>query len=80
MHMEQNMAAWVDKDADALLEECLYEIQTPEILRGLSYDYVIVAVKNENTAKEIMAELTDLYQIKREKLIWKPAKQVIRHS
>ncbi len=80
MHMEQNMAAWVDKDADALLEECLYEIQTPEILRGLSYDYIVVAVKNENTAKEIMAELTDLYQIKREKLIWKPAKQVIRHS
>lgn len=80
MHKEQNMAAWVDKDADALIEECLYEIQTPEILRGLSYDYVIVAVKNENTAKEIMAELTDLYQIKREKLIWKPAKQVIRHS
>lgn len=80
MHKEQNMVAWVDKDADALLEECLYEVQTPEILCGLSYDYIIVAVKNENTAKEIIAELTDLYQIKREKLIWKPAKQVIRHS
>lgn len=79
MHKEGNMAAWVDKEAEERIEECLYEIKRPEILREISYDYVVVAVKSESAAKEIMEELIDLYQIEREKLIWKPVRQVIRH-
>lgn len=79
MHKEENMAAWVDQAAGERIEECLYEIKGPEILREISCDYIVIAVKSESTAKEIMEELANLYQIKREKLIWKPAKQVIRH-
>lgn len=80
MNKEKNMAAWIDKEADDRKEECLYEIEKPEILREISYDYIVVAVKSEDTAKEIMEELTDLYHIEREKLIWRTARQVIRHS
>lgn len=79
MRKEKNMVAWIDKEADGRNEECLYDIKRPEILQEISYDYILIAVKSENVANEIMEELIDLYHINKEKLIWKPAKQVVWH-
>lgn len=76
MQKAANMVAWIDKKADSKTEECLYEIKHPDTLKDISYDCIIIAIKSENTAREIMKELTELYHVNSRKLLWKPVNQI----
>lgn len=66
-----NIVAWIDENYNRKSEQCLYKIESPEILLNLKYDFIIIAVIDEMLSKEIKCKLTDLYAVKEECLIWK---------
>lgn len=66
-----NIVAWIDKDYKKKLEQCLYEIKSPEILPDLIYDFIIIAVLDERLADQIRNRLVDIYGINTECIIWK---------
>lgn len=63
------LRGWVDENYKNLMKE-EHIIQSPDILRNLEFDYVVIAVKNEKVALEIQENLIKL-GIKRQKVIWK---------
>ena len=63
--------AWVDKQYFDKREQCLYKVQSPEVLPGLQYDYVIIAVMDRLLASQIKKKLMDTYFIKESVIIWK---------
>lgn len=73
---EAQIVAWIDKLGDRRSEECLYEIQYPQILKNLKFDYVVIAVLEEYLAKKIQCSLVQDYGIRKEVIIWKPVKRV----
>lgn len=73
---ETNMVCWVDKEADGRRNECAYPVQRPEVLLGMDWDILIIAVKSEKLAKEIMENLYGLYGIDKAKMHWAAAEQI----
>ena len=49
----------------------LFQISTPEKLKDLEYDYVVIAVKREQIAKDIINRIERINPELDEKLIWK---------
>lgn len=68
---EKQIVAWVDKQYFDKREQCLYKVQSPEVLPGLQYDYVIIAVMDRLLASQIKKKLMDTYFIKESVIIWK---------
>jgi lipopolysaccharide biosynthesis glycosyltransferase len=63
-----NMIMWADKNGEALAKKGL-PVSTPEKIRGLPYDYVVIAVKETEMARTIRKELAAL-GIKKKKIVW----------
>lgn len=68
------VASWVDKDYMRLREEGLSVESLEEALIN-HYDYIVIAIEDEEAAKEIQSLLLD-YNIKREKIIWEKRNKV----
>ncbi len=68
------LIAWVDKNAVNIKNE-FYEINEPEYVTGLSYDYIIIAIKSTVKKEEILDQLIRL-NIDKEKIIWEEPKRV----
>lgn len=62
------IAAWVDKSAPLYRKQGL-QVQNREDIKQCSYDYVLIAVYQENVAEEIRNELID-YGINPEIIVW----------
>ena len=62
----------IEEWVDSFPEKSIYKycnIKSPDVLRNILYDYILIAVKNENTANEIKGKLKSM-GIKEEKIIW----------
>lgn len=66
---------WVDKNYEKLQG---YNIQNPEVIRGMDFDYILIAVDDYYTVKEIVLYLKRL-GVKKEKIIWNSAR-IIKYS
>lgn len=65
-----HVVAWLDKEPKGKEVKCLHDIEKPNLLANLKYDYVIVAVMEESLANQIRMELTEIYNINNEKIVW----------
>ena len=78
-YMDQNslyqfcmIVSWVDADYRKKQAGC-YEIECPEAIKGISFDYVLIAVDDYYNAREIVRYLNKL-GVRREKIIWNSTK------
>lgn len=76
MNKQKNMVLWIDKNAEKKVEECAYPIQKPDALIKVDWEIILVAVKSENVAHQIMDEVTILYHIDRKKVIWRTIEHI----
>lgn len=79
VYMDQNslyqfcmIVSWVDADYRKKQADC-YEIECPEVIKGISFDYVLIAVDDYYNAREIVRYLNKL-GVQREKIIWNSTK------
>lgn len=63
------VAAWVDKAYEKILD-LKDQVQLPNILSKLDFDYLVIAVESEQIAMEIEQDLINM-GVSRDKLIWK---------
>lgn len=70
LEKEQNMVLWIDKEAEKRARECAYPIRMPEVLMQTEWDAILIAVKSENTAVQIMDELAETYHIEQTRICW----------
>lgn len=63
-----NIVAWVDTNYMNYQRDDCY-IEAPEIIRRISFDFIIIAVDDYYTAKEIILFLNEL-GVKKEKIVW----------
>ena len=70
LEKEQNMVLWIDKEAEKRARECAYPIRMPEVLMQTEWDAILIAVKSENTAVQIMDELAGTYHIEQTRICW----------
>lgn len=67
---DKNIVAWVDKEGDRKSDDCLYQIDYPQVLDKLSFDYLLIAVLDKKVASTITTSLVENYGIRREKMLW----------
>ncbi|MCH5186188.1 MAG: hypothetical protein J1F64_08700, partial [Oscillospiraceae bacterium] len=62
---------WVDKNYKDLTDkiDSVYGIDNLTVCPGNTYDYVLIAIDNENICRDVEAELINL-GIKKEKIVW----------
>ena len=65
-----NVVAWIDKEKDFAQGQ---KIDRVEILKSISYDCIVIAVKEKKTAQEISNGLIQL-GVKDEQIIWQKPK------
>lgn len=65
------IAAWIDKSPSNKSEQCLYQIDAPEVLERLEFDYIVIAVLKKEVSEIIREELVNNYQIQEAKIIWR---------
>lgn len=70
---KKTLVAWVDKNVNGKAEQCLYDILPVKHIVYLSYEYIVIAIKNEDIATEIKKDLIRDYGISNEKIIWEPS-------
>ena len=70
-HKKDIIVAWVDEEYIEKTEQSLYQVDPPEKLIELQYDYIIIAVLDQVLAGKIRKELIDKYGIKDEVILWK---------
>lgn len=62
-----NIVAWCDKNYKKF--DVDMQIQSPELIQNLKYDYILVAVENRDVFEEIKAELCNIYYCDESKII-----------
>lgn len=72
----QNMVMWIDQDAEKRTTECAYPINMPEVLTEVDWDILLVAVKSECLAMQIMDRLEETYHIARAKMCWSKVEHI----
>ena len=65
------IVAWVDKYPDGKSLRCNHQILPTQILNEMSYDYILISVKDKKIAEEIKYDLTKNFDISSDLLIWK---------
>lgn len=65
------IVAWVDKSPKGKAEQCLHEIDLPNKILHLNYDYIIIAVMEETLALRIREELICHYAVQDQRILWK---------
>lgn len=68
--LKDNVVAWLDRDWKNKSEECMFPIGKPEVISELEFDYVIIAISDENIAIHIRKDLSERYFVPKEKIIW----------
>lgn len=63
------IVAWADKNAKDVQTD-YRKVYDADILNSTNYDVVVVAIANEDKAKEVALEISDKYNITQEKIIW----------
>lgn len=64
------VVGWIDKNCD-LYHFDYTEVISPEQLKNLSYDIILISVMYENVADQIRQELTETWKISEDTIIWK---------
>lgn len=70
------LVGWVDERYQYYQEQGLHVLSLDK-LDELEYNYILLAVKHEELAKEIKEELIKKYNVKEEKIIWLKAVNII---
>lgn len=68
---KENVVAWVDKNPEGKTEQCMYEITAIKEIVDKNFDYLIIAIKSQNIAIEVMKELTKDYAVEEGKVVWR---------
>ena len=68
---KENVVAWVDKNPEGKTEQCMYEITAIKEIVDKKFDYLIIAIKSQNIAIEVMKELTKDYAVEEDKVVWR---------
>ncbi len=55
-----NIVGWVDQNYRAISDTICMEIQPPEVIRKIDFDYIVITVKEDNTKREILQLLLDM--------------------
>ena len=81
LQKEDSIVAWVDKSANEKSDECLYDINYPNVLKDVIFDYIVIAVMDKKLMLNIKDSLVENYGISEEKIIWKPteAKNILEN-
>ena len=64
-----SLMGWIDQNFE-IMKEYPIDIQSPECLGKMDFDYILIAVMDRKPAYEIKEELISQYGIEREKIIW----------
>lgn len=73
-HREANMVCWADREAGRKTEECAYPLQEPDVLAGLEWDVLVLAVQSRKLAEQIKDSLCSRYGIRRDRMYWAAAR------
>lgn len=73
---EQNMVMWVDKEAEKRAMECAYPISRPDVLMCAEWDVILVAVRDEHMAVQIMNELAETYHVDQTRICWSKVEHI----
>ena len=68
---KENVVAWVDKNPEGKTEQCMYEITAIKEIVDKKFDYLIIAIKSQNIAIDVMKELTKDYAVEEDKVVWR---------
>ena len=68
---KENVVAWFDKNPEGKTEQCMYEITAIKEIVDKKFDYLIIAIKSQNIAIEVMKELTKDYAVEEDKVVWR---------
>lgn len=86
-----DIVAWVDKKYSQI-NLPYYQVKSPDLIKYLDYDLILIAVLSEEIAQSIKMELISLYGCKDETMVWvephdvifdmiaEPAKQVLEDN
>lgn len=74
-----NLLAWVDKKFDEYSKRGM-AVLPPDIIEKIEYEYLIIAVKRQDMAEKIMDDLTRLYGVNQDKMIWVKPLDIIEIS
>lgn len=77
---ETDLAGWIDKEAEKRMSECAYQVQKPESLSEMEWDILIIAVRSRKLAEQIMKDLSDLYGVGKERMLWAEAEQILGYN
>lgn len=64
------LVAWVDKEYAAYQREG-YPVESPEIIRKKSADWIVIAVDDEEKAKDISAQIEKSYGFPSKQILWR---------
>lgn len=70
-----NIIATADKAANGY-KEFRYNVIRPEQIQDYIYDYIVIAVASAGSARKIQNELTSIYNVPKEKIIFTPNRKV----
>lgn len=59
---------WVDENYQEF-ENTVYDVKTPEFLQKISFDTVVIAIKNKDIVKQVEEKLKE-YGVAQEKIVW----------
>ena len=62
-----NIVAWCDKNYQKF--EADMQVESPDIIQDLQYDYILVAVENPEVFEEIKRELCDIYHCDEKRIV-----------
>ena len=79
-----NIAAWVDKNykvavqwgdehPDEFVGMLMRNVEQVDSIRDMEFDYIAIAIADENTACEVSKELQEVYDVPADKIIWSKA-------
>lgn len=71
-----NIAAWVDRNPESTMEQCLYDIEYPDIISERDFTYIIIAIQRKETADDIRKELEEKFNLQKESILWKPVEYI----
>lgn len=63
------LSGWIDRNY-LNLTDCPQRIDSPELLRSADFDYILLALADEQPAGEVRRQLINEFGVKEEKIIW----------
>ena len=63
-----DIVAWIDKNADKIKIPYI-KVLTPEVIKDMEFDYIIIAVLEKKIVESIMITLSEI-KVNKNKIIW----------